>query len=86
MRPMEFQPLGADSPRMSVQELIEALELEALSDEEHRIRSWRMQQFGALGFDLVGAALLAESDADLALARRLVVLGCPTELAAEILL
>ncbi|MBD0330032.1 MAG: hypothetical protein ICV64_08015 [Thermoleophilia bacterium] len=71
---------------MSAQELIAALELEELSDEEHRIRSWRMEQFRSLGFHLVSAALLAESSVDLAVARRLAARGCPPELAARILL
>ena len=71
---------------MSTHQLIESFEAADLSDEEYRIRSWRMEQFRSLGLEFVASALLAESDADLALARRLVARGCSPELAARILL
>ena len=59
-----------------------------LSDEtEHdRVTRWRLEQFGALGFDLGDSLLLAASAADLETARKLVRSGCDPELAAQILL
>jgi len=54
--------------------------------EAARERRRRLQSFGALGFDLVEAAALAVSDADLAQAAALIAHGCPAGLAARILL
>lgn len=56
------------------------------SDEDHQVRRWRLEQFLSLGFDLVSSAMMAESQIDLAQARRLVGLGCPLETASQILL
>jgi len=56
-----------------------------LDSEEAIVRSWRREQFGRLGFDPVIARLLAESAADLGLARRLRGCGCPVPLAFRIL-
>ena len=56
------------------------------SDEEHRVRSWRLEQFLRLGFDLVSAALMADAKIDLDVARRLVAAGCPLNTASQILL
>lgn len=72
---------------METTQLIEApAELEELSDEEHRVRSWRLEQFRKLGFGLVPAAMMAETKVDLWQARRLVAAGCPHETATRILL
>jgi hypothetical protein len=59
--------------------------LETVDSEEHMVRSWRREQFGHLGFDPVISRLLAESPADLGLARRLRAAGCPVSLAFRIL-
>ena len=68
-------------------QLIDApVELDELSDEEHRVRSWRLEQFRRLGFGIVPAAMMAESKVDLAQARRLIALGCAHETATRILL
>jgi hypothetical protein len=57
------------------------------SDEAHRTRVWRLDQFVALGFDPVRATIMADdSRVDLAQARRLVALGCPPDTASRILL
>jgi hypothetical protein len=56
------------------------------SDELCRTRDWRLDQFTALGFDLLHAVLMAdEAMVDLAQARRLVAMGCPPETAFRIL-
>jgi len=48
---------------------------------------WRLDQFLALGFDVVRASLMADdARVDLAQARKLVALGCPLETASRILL
>jgi hypothetical protein len=56
-------------------------------DEVDWTQLWRIDQFLALGFDVVRALLMAEdTQIDLAQARRLVALGCPLETASRILL
>jgi hypothetical protein len=57
----------------------------AVDSEELIVQSWRREQFGRLGFDPVISRLLAESRADLGLARRLRGCGCPVALAFRIL-
>ena len=52
------------------------LTLERLTEED-LVAEWRLEQFGLLGFDLGDAVRLAESDADLNRARKLVADGCP---------
>jgi hypothetical protein len=48
---------------------------------------WRLEQFLALGFDVLRASAMADdSRIDLAQARKLVALGCPLETASRILL
>jgi hypothetical protein len=59
--------------------------LHAVETEEQIVRSWRREQFGRLGFDPVISRLLAESPADLGLARQLHGAGCPVALAFRIL-
>jgi hypothetical protein len=59
--------------------------LDAIASEEVAVQMWRREQFGRLGFDAVIARLLAESTADLGLARRLSRAGCPVALAFRIL-
>jgi hypothetical protein len=59
--------------------------LDAIDSEELAVQRWRRDQFGRLGFDSVIARLLAESPADLGLARRLNRGGCPVALAFRIL-
>lgn len=60
-------------------------QLDGLNPEEHVVQSWRREQFGRLGFDSVISRLLAESPADLGLARRLRGAGCPVATAFRIL-
>jgi hypothetical protein len=59
---------------------------EQSSEEERRVLAWRYQQIRALGFERLQARLLAHSDAELALVRRLIKNGCPTALALKITL
>jgi hypothetical protein len=59
--------------------------LEAVNPEEQAVQSWRRDQFARLGFDTVISRLLAESPADLGLARRLRRAGCPIATAFRIL-
>lgn len=54
--------------------------------ELHRVYRWRYKSFRKLGFTIVEAQLLADSTADLGIARKLDSLGCSLELAREILL
>jgi hypothetical protein len=58
---------------------------DAIDSEELAVQRWRREQFGCLGFDSVLARLLAESPADLGLARRLNRTGCPVSVAFRIL-
>lgn len=60
-------------------------QLDALKPEDHVVQSWRREQFGRLGFDSVISRLLAESPADLGLARQLRGAGCPVATAFRIL-
>jgi hypothetical protein len=60
-------------------------QLDAVNPEEQMVQSWRREQFGRLGFDTVISRLLAESSADLGLARRLRTAGCPVATAFRIL-
>ncbi len=60
-------------------------QLDAVDPEEQLVQSWRREQFGRLGFDAVISRLLAESPADLGLARRLRRAGCPVPTAFRIL-
>jgi len=59
--------------------------LEALDTEGDVVLRWRRDQFTRLGFDPVDSRLLAESPADLGLARRLCAGGCSVDLAFRIL-
>ena len=54
--------------------------------EENAVLRWRVEQFRALGFDEVTAALLGACRTDLHQARALVSSGCPLGLALEILI
>lgn len=58
---------------------------DVIDSEEVAVQMWRREQFGRLGFDSVLSRLLAESPADLGLARRLNRAGCPVSLAFRIL-
>jgi hypothetical protein len=60
-------------------------QLDAIDSDELAVHVWRREQFGRLGFDPVISRLLAESPADLGLARRLDRAGCPVALAFRIL-
>jgi hypothetical protein len=85
---MTVRPLRVD-PRSEMEETerIQAQIESDQSEELHRTRVWRLDQFTGLGFDSAHAALMAEdAQVDLAQARRLIVLGCPLETAARILL
>jgi hypothetical protein len=59
--------------------------LDRSDSEEYAVQLWRREQFGRLGFDSVISRLLAESSADLGLARQLSRAGCPVALAFRIL-
>ena len=59
--------------------------VEMIESEEQVVYQWRREQFGRLGFDHVDSRLLAESAADLGLARRLRSGGCSVDLAFRIL-
>jgi hypothetical protein len=54
--------------------------------EDVLIRRWRLQQFYRLGFDADSARQLADSEADLSLARGLVRSNCALETARAIIL
>jgi hypothetical protein len=56
------------------------------SEEERCVRAWRYRQIRALGYTRTDAHLLAESDAELALIRRLIENGCPPAVALKITL
>jgi hypothetical protein len=57
------------------------------ADEVDWTQLWRLDQFLALGFDVVRSSLMADDTrVDLAQARKLVALGCPLETASRILL
>ena len=60
-------------------------QLEVVGGEEASVLRWRREQFGRLGFDPVDSCLLAESPADLGLARRLRAAACPLDVAFRIL-
>jgi hypothetical protein len=60
-------------------------QIDAIDPEERTVQMWRQDQFGRLGFDLVISRLLAESPADLGVARRLQRAGCPLATAFRIL-
>jgi hypothetical protein len=55
------------------------------TDEEHRVLTWRLEQFTRLGFDAAASWRLADSPADLGEARTLTRRGCSPELALRIL-
>jgi len=56
-------------------------------DEVDWTQVWRLDQFLAIGFDVVRSSLMADDPGvDLAQARKLVALGCPLETASRILL
>jgi hypothetical protein len=59
--------------------------VEELLGEERAILLWRAEQFRRLGFAESDAWLLAESEADLGVARRLHRSGCGLETALRIL-
>jgi hypothetical protein len=59
--------------------------VEMIESEEQVVYRWRREQFGRLGFDHVDSRLLAESGADLSLARRLRSSDCSVDLAFRIL-
>ena len=59
---------------------------ETLSPEERAVQVWRYRQVRELGLDWLEARLVAESDVDLGLLRRLVARGCPPQLAVRIAL
>jgi hypothetical protein len=57
----------------------------AATCEEGVVRAWRFEEFRRLGFATATALRLVDSDAELSLARRLVGLGCPLQVAHAIL-
>ena len=83
-----FGPPGIESRAdvAPVEQLVEEAIENLPSPEEERVLRWRLDQFLGLGFDLVCGTVLADSPADLSLARRLVGNGCPVETAVQILI
>lgn len=68
------------------EQAISSVELDQ-ADEVDWTQVWRLDQFLALGFDVVRASLMADdAEVDLTQARKLVALGCPLETASRILL
>ena len=65
-------------------ELLGCDELDVRDEELQRLLIWRVLQFQELGFGLRTAIELADSAADLGLARRLVATGCPRVLTQSI--
>jgi hypothetical protein len=65
--------------------ILTAEQIDEIDPEEFAVQMWRQDQFGRLGFDPVISRLLAESPADLGLARRLQRAGCPVATAFRIL-
>jgi hypothetical protein len=55
-----------------------------LCDEDDAVLGWRFEQLCVLGFADAEALLLARSELDLQLLRRLIGAGCPLGLAVEI--
>lgn len=66
--------------------LIDVSAPDAPGGEKTAVLLWRFDQFDRLGFDFPDARLLAESTADLGLARRLHGNGCTPEVAFRILI
>ena len=65
----------------------EATEVEESLNAEHEaVVCWRRSQMLSLGIGQLEADMLAESDADLGLLRRLIGQGCPPPLAVRIVL
>lgn len=59
---------------------------DAPNAELEAVICWRLSQILSLGIGQLEAEILAESNADLGLMRRLVGQGCPPQLAARIAL
>jgi len=59
---------------------------EPLNAEHEAVVCWRLSQMLSLGIGQLEAEMLAESDADLGLLRRLIGQGCPPPLAVRIVL
>jgi hypothetical protein len=66
-------------------ESIDVAEPVGKRSEEGRVRTWRFEQFLALGFGLDRAFSLADLPVDLNDARRLIGRGCPPDTALAIL-
>lgn len=67
-------------------ELDAALDPAPVSDERGQVDVWRYRQAKEAGFTDVEASLWAESDGDVGALRKLVSLGCPHDLIAQIVL
>lgn len=76
--------MNEDSPTGSM--LLSDAAAAPTPDETQRVREWRTEQFLTLGLPPAASVMLALSGVDLGAARRLMQHGCPTELAASILL
>ena len=65
----------------------EATEVEEAPSAEHEaVVCWRLSQMLSLGIGELEAEVLAESNADLGLLRRIIGQGCPPPLAVQIVL
>ncbi|TML70859.1 MAG: hypothetical protein E6G14_04350 [Actinobacteria bacterium] len=65
----------------------EATEVEEPTNAEHEaVVCWRLSQMLSLGIGELEAEVLAESNADLGLLRRIIGQGCPPPLAVQIVL
>jgi hypothetical protein len=58
----------------------------AQATERLRIRRWRFEQLVQLGCTESDSAVLAKTTVDVAMVRRLISAGCPTETASRIVL
>jgi len=81
------QPITVAMDPANETQAVEATEAgEPLNAEHEAVVCWRLSQMLALGIGQLEAEMLAESDADLGLLRRLIGKGCPPPLAVRIVI
>ncbi len=85
--PRRQQPITVAMDPANETQAVESTEVEEPLNAEHEaVVCWRRSQMLSLGIGQLEADMLAESDADLGLLRRLVGKGCPPPLAVRIVL
>ncbi len=85
--PRRQQPITVAMDPANETQAVESTEVEEpLNAEYEAVVCWRRSQMLSLGIGQLEADVLAESDADLGLLRRLVGKGCPPPLAVRIVL